>query len=103
MSYLTLLFEDDTAAIIVERFRDQGDSYRRRPLDLLRAAGLPLLGRDDPHVTGELVRIAGGKRLSPALYLRGTHRRDPIVVDGYPRICASYHCDPNADVHVRLV
>jgi len=101
--YLTLLMEDDVASIIVENFRNQVDTHRRQPLDLLRAAELPLLKRDNPHVTAELVRVAGGARLTPVLYLRGNTRRPPVIVTGYHRICASYHCDPTADINVKLV
>jgi len=101
--YLSLLMDDDVAAVIVENLRTQVDTHRRHPLDLLRAADLPLLPREDPHVTAELVRISGGHKLSPVLCLRGNVRRLPIIVTGYHRICASYHCDPDADIVLKLV
>lgn len=103
LAYLTLLMDDDVAAIIVENLRSQEVIHRRQPLDLLRAAELPLLPRDDHHVTGELARIADGRKLSPVLYLRGNVRRPPVIVAGYHRICASYHCDPTADIVLKLV
>lgn|SRR5512146_1723155 len=101
--FLTLLFDEDTVVITVASLRDQRDTLHRLPLDLLRAANLPLLGRDDPHVTAELVRVADGRKLSPALVLRGKAYRAPIIAEGYARICASYHCDPSADVHLKMV
>jgi hypothetical protein len=101
--YLTLLMDDDVAVMIVENLRGQVDTHRRQPLDLLRAADLPLLGREDPHVTAELVRVADGRKLSPVLCLRGNVRRLPVIVAGYHRICASYHCDPTADIVLKLV
>lgn len=103
LMYLSLLMDNDVATMIVENFRGQVDTHRRHALDLLRAAELPLLGRHDPHVTGELVRISCGHRLSPVLYLSGNTRRPPVIVTGYHRICASYHCDPDADIPLKLV
>jgi hypothetical protein len=97
--FLQLLMDDDVAALVMEQLGETGAARTWRAVDLLRAANLPLLGRDDPHVTGELVRVAGGVKLSPVLVLRG---RPPVIVEGYHRICAAYHCDPTADIHVRL-
>lgn len=100
--YLTLIMDGDVAAHIVTQLRDQPDIVKRKAKDLLRAADLPLLPRDDEYVTRDLLAIANGDRLSPVLYLRGAIARRPVVVDGYHRICASYWCDPDADVSVKL-
>lgn len=97
--FLALLLDDDVAALVLDHFQETTATRTWKTVDLLRAANLPILKREDPHVTGELSRIANGVKLSPVLVLRG---RPPTIVEGYHRICAAYHCDPDADIHVRL-
>jgi hypothetical protein len=73
--------------------------------DLLRAAQLPLLPRDDPHVDADLKRIHKGKALAPILVVRGDVALGlPLIVaDGYHRICAVWYFDENAPVRCRIV
>jgi hypothetical protein len=73
--------------------------------DLLRAAGLPLLPREDAHVEEDLTRIRKGKDLAPVLLVRGDMLQGvPLVVaDGYHRICAICYYDENAPIACRLV
>jgi hypothetical protein len=73
--------------------------------DLLRASGLPLLPRDEPHVEADLKRIRKGKPLSPVLLIQGDMSRSiPLVIaDGYHRICASSHHDENSCVACLIV
>ncbi len=72
--------------------------------DLLRAAELPLLPRDDPHVDEDLKRINKGKPLAPILVVRGDFALGlPLVVaDGYHRICAVCYFDESAPVRCRI-
>ncbi len=78
---------------------------RGKAKDLLRASGLALLPPDNAHVASDLAKVAGGKRLSPVLLVRGDLRHDiPLTIaDGYHRVCASYHLDENADIPCHLV
>ena len=72
--------------------------------DLLRAAQLPLLPRDEPHVDDDLKRIHKGKPLAPVLLIRGhiANGLPAIVVDGYHRICAVCYFDESAPVPCRI-
>jgi hypothetical protein len=68
--------------------------------DILRAAGLPLLGPDDPEVAADLGKVKIGGKLSPVLLVQGI----PLwVADGYHRVCASYHLDEKTPVPCRMV
>ncbi len=73
--------------------------------DLLRASRLPLLDKDDPHVTDDLKKIGKKKKLSPVLLVRGDARSGVpmMIADGYHRICASYHWDEDCPVACRIV
>ncbi|HEY2327949.1 MAG TPA: hypothetical protein VGH52_10745, partial [Gaiellaceae bacterium] len=51
--YLSLVFRADEAAALVERLRS-AETVTRKAKDLLRASGLELLPRDNPHVVGDL-------------------------------------------------
>jgi hypothetical protein len=68
--------------------------------DILRAAGLPLLGPDDSEVAADLDKVKIGSKLSPVLLVQGI----PLwVADGYHRVCASYHLDEKTPVPCRMV
>jgi hypothetical protein len=97
--YLSLGFPESVSAAIVAALRG-APTGQRKAKDLLRAARLGLLARDDPEVARDLLKVARGEALSPVLLVRGTPL---IVADGYHRICASYHLDENADIPCRLV
>ena len=102
--YLTLLFEEKAARRLVAALR-RAPSMRRKAKDLLRASHLPLLQRDNPHVTAELKKIKNEKALSPVLLVRGNAKAGlPLIVaDGYHRICASWYRDENLDIVCRIV
>ncbi|HSZ75465.1 MAG TPA: hypothetical protein VK779_11645, partial [Rhizomicrobium sp.] len=72
----------------------------RAAKDLLRASGLPLLSRDEPHVSDDLTKIRKGKSLSPVLLIQGdlTKQMPLVVADGYHRICAICYYDENAPI-----
>ena len=101
--YLSLLCPEKKVNALVKSLRDS------KPLDhaakdLLRAAQLPLLPRDDPHVDEDLKRIQKGKPLPPVLLVRGDLASGlPLVVaDGYHRICAVCYFDESAPVRCRI-
>jgi hypothetical protein len=72
--------------------------------DLLRAAQLPILPRDEPRVDEDLRRIRKSKALAPVLLVRGDSARGRplIVADGYRRICAVYYFDESAPIRCRI-
>jgi hypothetical protein len=73
--------------------------------DILRAARLPLLPADDPEVAKDLKRVAKKTPLSPVLLVRGDLSAGlPLqIVDGYHRVCASYHLNEDTEIACRLV
>lgn len=100
--YLTLFMDDELALFVTEQLRDQRNVLTIKARDLLRAADLPLLDRANVHVTHELVTITNGVKLSPVLCLQGDRKRKPLIADGYYRVCAAYHCDPDIEVPVKI-
>ena len=101
--YLSLLCSDRKAHALVKRLRGS------KPLDhaakdMLRAAQLPLLPRDNPHVDEGLKRIQKAKPLAPVLLIRGDigNGLPLIVADGYHRICAVVYFDESAPVRCRI-
>jgi hypothetical protein len=102
--YLSLLMSNAKArALVLELRKTRRSDHAAK--DLLRAAQLPLLPRDEPHVDEDLKRINKGKPLPHVLLIRGDMGRGvPLVVaDGYHRICAVIHFDENTPVSCRIV
>jgi hypothetical protein len=98
-SYLSLLIGRSAAAKVVKALRKEETLQHFAAKDLLRAAGLPLLGADDSEVAADLEKVKHGDKLSPVLLVRGV----PLwVADGYHRICASYHLDEKVPVPCRI-
>jgi hypothetical protein len=104
LSFLLLIYPDAKAKRLLASFR-KATSVEHAAKDLLRAANLPLLPREDSHVDADLTRIRKGKDLAPVLLVRGDMTQDvPLVVaDGYHRICAICYYDENAPIPCRLV
>lgn len=102
--YLSLVAESDAVDKAVSALK-KAPPVTRKAKDILRAAGLPLLPETNAHVRADLVKISGGKKLSPILLVRGDARKSaPLqVADGYHRVCASYLTDENTDIPCRLV
>jgi hypothetical protein len=101
--YLSLIGGDAKVSALVKNLRKTKIvDYAAK--DLLRAAELPLLPRDDPHVDADLKRINKGKPLAPILVVRGDFAFGlPLVVaDGYHRICAVCYFDESAPVRCRI-
>ena len=101
--YLSLLGPDTKAHALVKSLRG-AKLVEHAAKDLLRAAQLPLLPRDEPHVDQDLKRIQKGKPLAPVLLVRGDMRNGlPLVVaDGYHRICAVVYFEESAPVRCRI-
>jgi hypothetical protein len=102
-SYLSLIFTDAKAKSLVKALH-KAEAISHPAKDLLRAARLPLLERNDPHVDDDLKKIHAGEAIAPVLLVRGDaeNGRPLIVADGYHRICAVYYFDENLDVICRM-
>ena len=98
-SYLSLLIGSAAAAKLVKAMRNGQTLQHFAAKDILRAAGLPLLGADDSEVAADLEKVKAGRKLSPVLLVQGI----PLwVADGYHRVCASYHLDEKIPVPCRM-
>jgi len=98
-SYLSLIAPDGLVDKVVKRLKKAPLAHYKAK-DILRASGLPLLDKDNPHVAADLGKIAAEKALSPVLIVRGdlTAGVHAQIADGYHRVCASYHVDENTDI-----
>jgi hypothetical protein len=99
LNYLSLIYTTAHAGKMVKSLR-KSKMTERAAKDLLRASGLPLLSRDEPHVSDDLTKIRKGKSLSPVLLIQGdlTKQMPLVVADGYHRICAICYYDENAPI-----
>lgn len=97
--YIELLIDGDLADQVVAMLRDAPITVKKAK-DILRASTLPLLSTDDPHVAKDLHKVKSGHALSPVLLARGDNL---IIADGYHRVCACYHLEPNTEVRCKLV
>ena len=102
--FLTLLCSESAADKLIERLVE-ADPIERAGKDLLRAAELPLLSEEDPHVSEDLKDIRKGKALAPVLLIRGDLKKahSLVIADGYHRVCASYIVDEGSPILCRLV
>jgi hypothetical protein len=98
-AYLALLAPPSVVESLVAAMKSAPIMHQKAK-DILRAASLPLLPIDNPHVASDLKKIADKKPLSPILLVRGelSSGRPLQVADGYHRVCASYHTDENTDI-----
>lgn len=102
-SYLSLVASVAQVDDLIEQLKAALiEHYKAK--DILRASGLPLLARDNPHVAADLAKVKDNKALSPVLLIRGNlvHTITLQIADGYHRVCASYHLDENTDIPCRL-
>ena len=96
--YLSLLLVPGRASSLATTL-SHSPTVQHRANDLLRASGLALLPTSDPEVAKDLKKVKKGKRLSPVLLIRGALGDHHLTVaDGYHRICASYHLDPDSEI-----
>jgi len=103
-NFLLLLYSNAKAAELLRGLR-KAKPVEQAAKDLLRASGLPLLARDEPHVDDDLNKIHKGKPLAPVLLVRGDMTKGVplIVADGYHRICAICYYDESAPIPCRMV
>jgi hypothetical protein len=104
LNFLLLIYPGAKARRLLRLFR-KAKTVEHAAKDLLRAANLPLLPRENPHVEEDLTRIHKSKSLPPVLLVRGDMTRGApmVVADGYHRICAIWYYDESAPIPCRLV
>jgi hypothetical protein len=102
-SYLSMIAPADQVDDLVERLKGSVITHFKAK-DMLRAAGLRLLPKENAHVASDLKKIADHVHLSPVLLVRGDLSRGlPLhIADGYHRVCASYYVDENTDIPCRI-
>jgi len=98
-AYLSLKLDVESAGKVVKRLR-KAPITQRRANDILRAAGLSPAPLDDPGVMKDLIKVIGGKELSPVLVVSGEARAD--IADGYHRVSLVYRLDPYGAIPMKL-
>jgi hypothetical protein len=102
LSYLTLLYDQKTAAAFVDNLK-RAEMTEFKAKDIFRASGLSLLGVSNSHVAKDQRKIESGARLSPLILVRDSARRKVIIADGYHRLCAVYSYDEDAVIPSKIV
>ena len=101
-SYLSLLYDEPTAARYVERLR-KAPMSNFKAKDIFRASDLSLLGISNSHVERDRQKVLAGQALSPLLLVRATGNQKVIIADGYHRMCAVYSLDEDAVIPCKIV
>lgn len=101
--YLSLIAQGDQVVALVSALR-AAPVVHQKAKDILRASGLALLDRDNPHVASDLDKVRKKRPLSPVLIVRGdlVSGRSAQIADGYHRVCASYYVDEDTDIPCRV-
>ena len=104
LSYLSLLCDPKVAARLVKKFKTVA-IIDVKAKDVIRAAGLSLLSRDNFHVNRDLKKIENSIPLSPILLVRGNGSKAVplIIADGYHRACAIYVHGEDSDIKARII
>jgi hypothetical protein len=102
LSYLSLIFDDQTAAIYINKLR-QAPIREFKAKDIFRASGLSSLGVSNAHVEKDRKKIASGRELSPLLLVRDSVNGRVVIADGYHRLCAIYSFDEDAIIPCKIV
>jgi hypothetical protein len=101
-SYLSLLFDERTAAKYVDQLR-KAPMSNFQAKDIFRASGLPLLGVSNSRLLRDQGKVRAGQALSPLLLVRAADGQKVIVADGYHRMCAVYSFDEGALIPCKIV
>jgi hypothetical protein len=101
MSYLSLLYDEPTAATHVEKLR-RATMCKHMAKDIFRASGLSLLGVSNFRVKMDKKKIKARKALSPLLLIRDSSNGKVIIADGYHRLCAVYSYNEDALIPCKI-
>jgi len=104
LSYLSLLCDPSTAKKLITRLKS-APMIEVKAKDVIRAAGLTLLGRGNYHVDHDLKKIENSIPLSPILLVRGNGSKAiPLVIaDGYHRACAVHAHSEDSDIKAKII
>ncbi len=102
LSYLTLIYDDQTAAQYVDNLRAAPMSAFKAK-DIFRASSLPLLGISNDRVERDQKKIKKGTPLSPLLLVRDTSNGKVVIADGYHRLCALYSYQEDSLIPCKIV
>jgi len=101
-SYLSLIYDEKTAAGLVKKLR-QAKMSQFKAKDIFRASGLSLLGISNSHVKADQKKISSGREVSPLLLVRDAANGKVVIADGYHRLCAVYSFDEDAVIPCQVV
>ena len=102
LSYLTLLYDEETAVSYVGKLGSAPVSNFKAK-DIFRASRLSLLGVSNSHVKKDRVKIKSGCEVSPLLLIRDAANGKVVIADGYHRMCAVYTFDEDAVIPCKIV
>ena len=102
MSYLRLIYDDQTAAETVEKLRAAPMTVFKAK-DIFRASNLPLLGISNERVEHDQKKIKKDIPLSPLLLVRDTNNGKVVIADGYHRLCALYSYEEDSLIPCKIV
>lgn len=97
--YLELLYPVKFAEAMVNNLK-KTTTVQKKVKDIFRASELPLLPKNNIHVTENLQKVKKGKKLSPVLLVSDGKL---VIADGYHRVCAIYYLSEDQYVPCRLV
>ena len=101
LSYLSLLYDEQTAATYVNKLKLAALS-KFKAKDIFRASGLSLLGISNAHVEKDRQKIQSGCELSPLLLIRDSVNGKIIIADGYHRLLPVYSYDEDAVIPCKI-
>jgi disulfide oxidoreductase YuzD len=102
LSYLSLLYEEAAAKVLVKKLK-KSKVTEFRAKDIFRASGLSLLGVSNSHVEKDQKKIEDGEKLSPILLVRDENNGRVVIADGYHRLCGVYSFDEDALIPCKIV
>jgi len=101
LSYLSLLYDEQTAASYVDKLKRASISEFKAK-DIFRASGLSVLGISNSHVKKDQQKLQSGDDLSPLLLIRDSVNGKVVIADGYHRLCAVYAYDEDAVILCKI-
>ena len=102
LSYLSLLYDEQTAASYVDKLKHASISEFKAK-DIFRASGLSLLGISNSHIKKDQQKLQSGDDLSPLLLVRDSINGKVVIADGYHRLCAVYAHNEDAVIPCKIV
>lgn len=101
-SYLSLLYNDETAATHVRKLK-RASVTKFKAKDIFRASGLEKPGLEAPDVQRVRKRLKKGEPVSPVLLVRDPQKGKVIIAEGYQSICAAYSLDHESIVACKII